>query len=102
MAYQIECVVSEVVLGEKVLFSFEPTSKYQLKIDGKTINVAVDLSEDSPKVVAVPSENLKRKPMELCKGTMLLNWPQGVLVVLEVDVNGTLVVAKQPSAGADK
>lgn len=31
MAYQIECVVSEVVLGKDILFSFEPTSKYHVK-----------------------------------------------------------------------
>ena len=36
MYYQIECVVTKIEFGEKVFLSFEPTSKYQLKINGYT------------------------------------------------------------------
>ena len=87
MAYQIECVVTEVVLGEKVLFSFEPTSKYQLKINGKTIYVAVDSNGAAtvPKIVAVPSENLSRvKPVHMCAVALAIGLRRGSSVVLEV------------------
>lgn len=95
MAYQIECVVTEVVLGEKVLFSFEPTSKYQLKINGKTIYVAVDSNGAAtvPKIVAVPSENLSRVKLNVAVQIAFV-LRQGSSVVLEVDGNGELVAKK--------
>lgn len=88
MAYQIECVVTEVVLGKDILFSFEPTSKYQLKINGKTIYVAVDSKVS--KFVAVPSENLSRVKLNVAVQIAFV-LRQGSSVVLEVDGNGELV-----------
>ena len=68
MTYKMECVLTEVVLGKEILYSFEPVSKYQLKINGTTIYVAVALDDVSgPKVIAVPGSKLREcKLKEKC------------------------------------
>ena len=94
MTYKMECVLTEVVLGKEILYSFEPVLKYQLKIDGKTIYVAVALEDGSdPKVIAVPGSKLRECKLKKVDGA---NAPAVVLmksmmVTLLFDESGNLL-----------
>lgn len=99
MCYQIECVVTKIEFGEKIFLSFEPTSKYQLKINGYTIYVAVGKDVNEPKnkdakIVAVPKANLTHKECSVKQCRVLTMIGANATIILDVDEEGQLVAFK--------